>query len=183
MRGVMLLLRSLLGRHRKEWGGGILLNPEERSTWTMSEEKYIQLIANYDDWVAIKKLKIDETMDPRTVMEFLAGLNTSLDNKVEGNLKKCVPRLAELDAALETISVGKKESDMASMLAETASGKVNKVVNEICESDALQAGEIKELKGFCKAYAMRKMLKKAGLAIDYSQIDIPGMKRVMKKKT
>jgi len=43
--------------------------------------------------------------------------------------------------------------------------------------------EIKELKGFCKAYAMRKMLKKAGLAIDYSQIDIPGMKRVMKKKT
>jgi len=29
----------------------------------------IQFVANYGDWIAVKKLKIDEKMDARTIME------------------------------------------------------------------------------------------------------------------
>ena len=51
-------------------------------------EGSIQFIANYDDWKAIKKQTITEKTDPLTVMEFLASLTTSVDTKVEVNLKK-----------------------------------------------------------------------------------------------
>jgi len=63
----------------------------------MTEEKYIQFVANYDDWVAIKKLKIEPSMDPKTIMEFLASLTISVDRKVEENLGKMVD-LKKLDA-------------------------------------------------------------------------------------
>ena len=51
-------------------------------------DKVIQFIANYDDWVAVKKLKIEEKTDPRTIMEFLAGLGIGIDRKIEQNLGK-----------------------------------------------------------------------------------------------
>ena len=63
-------------------------------------EGSIQLIANYDDWKAIRKQTITEKTDPLTVAEFLAGLTNSVDSKVEFNLKKKVA-LAKLDAATE----------------------------------------------------------------------------------
>ena len=37
-------------------------------------EKCIQFIANYDDWVSIKKMKITEATGAKTVLEFLASL-------------------------------------------------------------------------------------------------------------
>ena len=147
------------------------------------EEQYIQFISNYKDWVSVKKLKITEQSDPKTVMEFLAGLTTSVDSKVEANLAKIV-ELGKLDSALKEViqGVGKKENEIAAILAAVASSKVNKVIAEITEKASAEKGVRKELVGFCKAYAMRKALKECGLAIDYSGIEIPGMKRVMKKK-
>ena len=147
-------------------------------------EEYIQFLANYQDWVAVKKLKIDPSTDSKTVMEFLAGLNTSLDNKVEANLAKIVD-VKRLDAALNEVVAGKKEADIAKLLAEVAGTKINKVIAEITAplEGKTQKNEIKEITDFCKVYALRSSMKKAGLAIDYSSIAIPGMKRLMKKKT
>ncbi|MBI5872406.1 DUF2666 family protein [archaeon] len=73
-------------------------------------EKYIQLIANYDDWVAIKKLKIEPSTDARTVMQFLASLGISLDKKVVDNLRKIVA-LDKLDSAIKELT-GEKKSEI-----------------------------------------------------------------------
>lgn len=147
-------------------------------------EKFIQLAANYDDWVAVKKLKIEEKTDPRTVMEFLAGLNTSLDRKVEDNLAKVVD-LEPLKKHLAGIDYGKKESEIAQVLAHVNGLHTNRVIKEMTEpleAKGVQKNEIKEITGFCKVYAMRTALKNCQLNIDYSSIEIPGMKRLMKKK-
>ena len=148
------------------------------------EEQYIQFISNYKDWVSVKKLRITEQTDPKTVMEFLASLTMSVDSKVEANLAKVV-ELGKLDSALKEVlqGAGKKEKEIAAILSAVASSKVNKAITEITEKASGEKGVRKELQGFCKAYSMRKALKECGLAIDYSGIEIPGMKRVMKKKS
>jgi hypothetical protein len=144
-------------------------------------EKIIQFVANCDDWQAIKKLKIDEKTDSRTVMEFLASLWTSLDAKVEENLRKTVD-LGKLDAALNEISFGKSEEEIAAALRAVNSRNVSAVIREIAGKPGLQKNEQRELEQFCRVYAMKKALQKCGLDIDYSSVDIPGMKRVRKVK-
>lgn len=144
-------------------------------------EKTIQFVANYNDWVAIKKLKIEEKTDPKTIMEFLASLTTSIDNKVSENLKKIVD-LEKLDAALKELKFGRTESEIANVLAEANSRKINAVISEISAKPELQKNEQKEIADFCRVYALKKALNECGLKIDYSSIEIPGMKRIMKKK-
>jgi len=123
-------------------------------------EEFIQLAANYKDWVAVKKLTVGEKTDAKTIMEFLAGLNTTLDNKVEDNLGKIV-NLEPLKEALSEVTAGKKEADIAKAIAVVASVKVNRIINEITEplQEKFQKNEIKEIKQFCKVYAMRSRMK------------------------
>ena len=55
--------------------------------------------------------------------------------------------------------------------------------SEITEGlEELSKPEKKELGQFCKVYAMKKALKQTGIMVDYSEIEIPGMKRIKKKK-
>ena len=143
------------------------------------EDQSIQFIANYEDWVAIKKLKIEEKTDPRTVMEFLAGLTVSVDRKIEANLKKIVA-LDKLDAVIAQIPIGKTEDEIAAALKEVSTRKVSQVINEITQLPTFQKNEQGELADFCRAYATRKILKNCKALIDYSEVEIPGMKRVMK---
>ncbi len=145
----------------------------------MPDEKYIQLVANYEDWVAIRKLKIEPATDPKTVMEFLASLGNSLDSKVEANMRKIV-RLEKVDAAIAELGLGKK--DVARALEEVNSRKVGSVIKEITEIPGLQKNERKEVEQFCRVYATKKALKECGLAVDYTEIKIPGMKKLKKAK-
>ena len=146
----------------------------------MSENKYIQFVANYEDWVSIRKLTIEEKTDPKTIMEFLGGLGTSIDSKVEENLRKIVD-LDKVDSAITALELGKK--DTAKALEEVNSRKVGSVIKEITENlEGLSKPEKKELLQFCKVYAMKKVLKQCMIMVDYSEIDIPGMKRLKKKK-
>ena len=147
------------------------------------EEKYIQFFANYDDWVSVKKLKIESSTDARTIMQFLASLGISLDKKVEDNLRKIVT-LDKLDSALSELTADKKSENIALILEAASSGKINKVIKEICEIPEMQPKEKNELGEFCKVYALKKALKNSGLFIDYSciQLKIPGMKKNLAKK-
>ncbi|MCR4369473.1 MAG: DUF2666 family protein [archaeon] len=147
----------------------------------MADEKYVQFISNYDDWVAIRKLKIEPATEPRTVMEFLASLGISLDGKIEENLRKSV-KLEKVDAAINALGLEKK--DTAKALEEVNSRKVNSAIKEVIEElgEGVQKNEKKELEGFCRAYAMRKALKQCGIVVDYSSVEIPGMKRLKKAK-
>lgn len=145
----------------------------------MSDEKYIQFVANYDDWVVIKKLKITDVMDPLVVAEFLAGLTVSVDLKVEQNLAKIVD-LKKLDAAIDELGFGK--GDSARALEEINSRAISRVINEITSLEKFQKNEQKELAGFCTAYATRKALKACGLNVDYSNVEIPALKKLKKAK-
>jgi len=142
-------------------------------------EGSIQLIANYDDWKAVRKQTITEKTDPLTVAEFLASLTKSVDGKVEQNLRKKVA-LDKVDAAIAEIGLAK--GDVAKAIEEVASRKVNSVINEITNLPELQKNRQKEVADFCKAYAMRKALKACGIIVDYSEIQIPGMGRLKKAK-
>lgn len=145
-------------------------------------ENGIMFVANYGDWKSVKKLTVTEKMDPRTIAEFLASLNTGVDIKVEENLAKLVD-LKKVDDFLAEVleGKGKSEADIAAVVAALNGAKLGKVLNEICELPELQKGEQKELKEFCRVYAIRKGLIELGVMMDYSQIAIPGMKRLMKK--
>lgn len=144
-------------------------------------EEGIQFVANYGEWKAIKKLKIEPATDSRMIMEFLASLETGIDRKIEENLRKIVD-LTKVDAAIRELGLGKGGENVAIAIAEVGSRKVNSVITEVCTKPELQKNEQKELIGFCKVYAMRKALNETGLSVDYSSVKIPGMKRLMKKK-
>lgn len=144
-------------------------------------DEVIQFIANYSDWKSIKKLKIEAATHPKTIMEFLASLETGIDRKIEYNLRKNV-ELNKVDAAIAELGLGKGKENVAAAIADVGGRKVNSVIKEICSKPELQKNEQNELIGFCKVYAMRKALNETGLFVDYTSVNIPGMKRMMKKK-
>lgn len=145
----------------------------------MPDEKYVQFVANYDDWVAVKKLKIAPETHPLVVAEFLAGLTVSVDGKIEQNLAKLVD-LKKLDDAINELGFGK--GDSARALEEINSRKISRVISEITSLEKFQKNEQKELWDFCIAYATRKALKECSLMVDYSEVDIPALKKLKRAK-
>jgi len=144
-------------------------------------DESIQFIANYEDWKSIKKLKIEAATESKTIMEFLASLETGIDRKIETNLRKLV-ELDKVDAAIAELELSKGKESVAIAIANVSGRKVNSVIKEICTKPELQKNEQTELIGFCKVYAMRKALTETELFVDYTSVKIPGMKRMMKKK-
>ncbi len=144
-------------------------------------EESIQFMANYSDWKSIKKLKIEAATEPKTIMEFLASLETGIDRKIENNLRKLV-ELDKVDAAIAELGLAKGKENVGIAIAEVNSRKVNSVIKEICTKPELQKNEQTELIGFCKVYALRKALNETEVFVDYTSVKIPGMKRMMKKK-
>ncbi|MBI5553418.1 MAG: hypothetical protein HY917_01625, partial [Candidatus Diapherotrites archaeon] len=78
------------------------------------------------------------------------------------------------------LELQKKET--AKAIESVASGAVSRTIKKICEKPELQKNEIRELEDFCRVYAMRKALKQCGLMADYSEIEIPGMKKAKKSE-
>jgi len=142
----------------------------------------IQFVAKMGDWLAVKKLKVEEKTDALTVMEFLAGLSVSFDFKIAEYIGKeiDVKRLETVvDEELEGIAKGAKGIDEA--LAKVKGLKIGKVINEMVEAKGWQPKQRKELKEFCKVYALRYAFQKTGLKVDYSSIDTPAIKAARKK--
>ena len=143
------------------------------------EEESIQFIANTKGWTSIKKMKVTPATDPRAFLEFLASLNTGIDRKVEEFLGRIVD-LNKVDKVLSELFEGKAKPE--EIIQKVNGSTINKVVSELTTSLKLQPGEQKEIAEFLKVYAMRKALKQNKIRVDYSEIDIPGMKRLKKGK-
>ena len=142
-------------------------------------EGQIQFIANYEDWKVIKKITITNITEPLVIAEFLASLTYSTDGKIESNLRKVV-ELEKVDAAIKELSLGKGDSTKA--IEEVNSRKVGKVINEICKLPTFSGPVTKELIGLCKIYATKKVLKECGILVNYSEAEIPTLKRAKKAK-
>jgi hypothetical protein len=139
----------------------------------------IQLVANYDDWKAIKKITITSETAPLSIAEFLASLTYSTDDKIEDNLRKTV-ELSKVDSAIDALELGKK--DVGAAIAEVNTRGVSKVINEICKLDKFNGPTTKELIQLCKIYAVKKALKACGILSNYHDADIPTLKRAKKAK-
>jgi len=139
----------------------------------------IQLIANYDDWKAIKKITITNETAPLSIAEFLASLVYSTDEKIEDNLRKAV-ELDKVDSALAELDLGK--GDAGEAIKEINTRAVSKVINEIAKLDKFNGPTQKELVGLCKIYATKKALKACGIMSAYSEAEIPSLKRAKKAK-
>jgi hypothetical protein len=143
-------------------------------------EEGIHFVAKYGDWLAVKKLKIDESTDALTIVEFLASVGVSFDRKIEETLRKLVA-LERVDNYLKEKASLKNAEEV---LAALKSRELSRIINEIVEATQREKKEKKELVEFCKIYATRKLLKQAKLSVDYSDVEIPSIKaakRALKK--
>jgi hypothetical protein len=137
----------------------------------------IQFVANYEDWKVIKKITITDKTAPINIVEFLASLTYSTDDKIEKNLGEVVD-LLKVDNALKELNLGK--GDASSAIEEVTSRKVSKVINEICKLDKFPGPLQKELIGLCKIYAVKKALKACSVLSSYHEAELPNLKRVKK---
>ena len=142
-------------------------------------EGQIQLVANYADWKAIKKITITNVTQPLSIAEFLASLTYSTDEKIEDNLRKTVD-LDKVDAAIKELGLGK--GDIGMTIKEVSSRKIGAVINEVCKLDKFNGPTKKEVIGLCKIYAVKKALKACGILSSYHEAEIPTLKRAKKAK-
>jgi len=140
-------------------------------------EGSIQLVANYEDWKAVKKITITNMTDPLVIAEFLASLTYSTDSKIESNLRKVV-ELDKVDTVLKGLNLGKGDAGKA--IEEVNSRSVSKVIGEITNLSKFDGSTQKELVGLCKIYAVKKALKACGIINSYHEAELPNLKRVKK---
>ncbi|MEK6970952.1 MAG: hypothetical protein AABW68_04690 [archaeon] len=142
-------------------------------------EGKIQLIAQYPGWQAVKKLTVTEQTLPRTFMEFLGSFSVSMENKLESYLRKTVD-LGRVDEALRMGPPGKTASDLEKISAFYAGSELNGVIHTLSKS--AKGIEPLRMEAILRAYAARKLLEPTKQYALYSQVEIPGLKRLLKKK-
>lgn len=142
-------------------------------------EETIQFIANYEDWKVIKKITITKDTAPLSIVDFLASLTYSTDDKIESNLRKIV-ELDKVDIAIKELAF--KKGDSTKAIEEVNSRKIGKVISEICKLDKFSGPVQKELVQLCKIYSIKKVLKECEILNSYHEAEIPTLKRAKKAK-
>ncbi len=136
-------------------------------------EGSIQLISNNKQWPCVKKMAMEETTSPRTIMEFMGSFVVSMDNKIESYLSKLVD-LNKIDEALANGPQGKTASDLDKLFLFLDGHELKQAISSLTK-DA-------QLEKWLHVYACRNALEKCKIFVKYSQVEIPGLKRLLKKK-
>ncbi len=137
-------------------------------------EGKIRLISNNVQWKSIKKFAITEKTDPRTFMEFLGSFSASLDNKLESYLGEIVD-LKKIETMLNRGPQGKTASDLEKIFPFLNGNDLKQAIASLAHDPSIPQ--------WLHVYANRQMLEKSKLFVKFSQVEIPGMKRLLKKKT
>lgn len=168
----------LLARHF-----GMDLNYDNASTVLLGasapvKEGTIQFIANYSAWKCVKKFRIEEKTNRRTVAEFMTSYAITLDLRFETYLRTLTD-LNALENALK--NAPKKGTTMAGPLDFLNTNEVANTIQKIAVKAA--PGKTDDAVAVLKTFALRKILKENGLFADYAQIkSLPGWKRVIGKR-
>lgn len=133
----------------------------------------IQLIANYPNWKCIKKFTISELSDPKTVGEFFVSYSISLDNRLEKYLSQIV-NMEKVKEIIASAPTAKMAGEVPALLQYIASPSVQQKTHALGKTP-LQGKLI-------HTYVIRSLFKQNGLMGDYTGVEIPGLKRLMKKK-
>ena len=137
----------------------------------------IQFMANTKDWKAIKKINIDENVKEIDIISFLGSVALTFDVNVETFLAKIVDLKLINKYANDLVSSKiKKEEEFAKILIELSSVKLTKFVNSLLP-DNLDNKEKNILKTIIKIVITRKILRNAGLEIDFTNVPVQGNKK------
>jgi hypothetical protein len=139
----------------------------------------IQLIANYAGWQAIKKMVVTEKTLPRTFMEFLGSFSVSMENKLESYMKRVVD-MKRMDEVLKNAPPGKTAPDLEKISQFYGGHELNGVIDSL--SKTAKGIEPLKMAQLLRVYATRKLIEPTKQCALYSQVDIPGLKRLLKKK-
>ncbi|MFH0970449.1 MAG: hypothetical protein V1776_03245 [Candidatus Diapherotrites archaeon] len=143
------------------------------------EEGKIQLIANYSGWQCVKKYVVTSQTQPRTFMEFLGSFSVSMEKKLESYLRETAD-IKKLDSFIANAPKGKTANDLEKLSQFYASDETKNTIREIAlASTAKEKGKIEST---LYVYTARKLLEPCKLFCLYSQVEIPGLKRLLKKK-
>ncbi|MEK6902813.1 MAG: hypothetical protein AABX02_04475 [archaeon] len=140
------------------------------------DDGFIQFIANYEEWKCIKKYRTVPTTNSLTFAEFLASYSITLDQRFVMYLRTFLD-MKSLDTILSK-SPGKSAS-VGELLAFLSSPPVVSTIQSIAKKESNHAGELESM---LKAYAARNVLREKGLIVEYAQVGIPGLKRLINKK-
>jgi len=137
----------------------------------------IQFMANTKDWKAIKKINIDENVKEIDIISFLGSVALTFDVNVETFLAKIVDLKLINKYANDLVSSKiKKEEEFAKILKELSSVKLTKFVNSLLPED-VKNKEKNILKTIIKIVITRKILRNAGLEIDFTNVPVQGNKK------
>ncbi len=140
-------------------------------------EGYIQFISTYPKWKCIKKYRVTAQTDSRTLAEFMSAYCVSLDQKFEFYLRQFFD-MGLIDEQLKKgPAKGASYSEIVVFLnGSELSATLTKALKK---NPAANHGIFLH---YLRAYAARKALRERGLFVEYSQVDVPGLKRLLKKK-
>lgn len=145
------------------------------------DEGTIQLISNNPQWKSVKKMTILDTMSPRTVMEFMGSYCATIDNRIEHYLGQTAD-LQKMSTFLDSAPSGKSAGELESVFQFLAGNELKKMSESISSAAKIPAMEKERMSKLLHVYAVRKVLENCKIPVNYSQIDIPGLKRLLKKK-
>lgn len=135
----------------------------------------VQFIANYGAWKCVKKFRVEETTNRRTVAELITSYAITLDLRFEEYLRE-LGNISTLDGVLQ--KAPGKDAQLVHVMQFLNGNEVKGAIQKTSSGAGFP-----EYADVLRAYAIRKVLKARGIIIDYTQIkSLPGWKRVVGKR-
>jgi hypothetical protein len=124
-------------------------------------EEYIDFLAKYKDWVAIKRIGIRPETKPEEIAYYLAGIRTTIDSKA---YKFLGIKTSVLDEFIARVTSGKRKSY----------GSLSEVINAISGPEAKAAlsdacGENKSQVPLAEIYMLGKAISAIGFDVSLNQ--------------
>ncbi|MGC8730230.1 MAG: DUF2666 family protein [Candidatus Micrarchaeia archaeon] len=101
----------------------------------MDPEEYIDFMAKYKDWVAIKRMTIRDITKPEDIAFHLASINKAIDSRV---YKLLGINTGALDEIAKKAKGRKKISSLAEAVKKVDEESTKKLIEEACESKTME---------------------------------------------
>jgi hypothetical protein len=122
-------------------------------------EEYIDFMAKYRDWISIRRIGIRPETKPEEVVQYLAGIRTTIDVKSYPMLGI---KTSMLDDHANKISAGmrKSYSSLAGVLGKMDGTETKRIILESCS---------KELAPIAETYLLGKIISNLGFDVSINQ--------------
>jgi hypothetical protein len=141
----------------------------------MSEQQ-IQFIANLDNFVSVKKLKIEKQVTNQDIIEFLASIQFSCNQKITDYLEKIIDSKKLLEETKDLFNLGVED-----FYNQINTAKLKKIITNAFSID-LDKKQKEAYVGAVKVYLLNKYCLDKNITLGYNHVVFPSKKRIMKLK-